>query len=172
MSFHTYNRFNNRTHKENKDYTSSTVQEQIPFNIDNVVDDLKHVNVDYLLSVVNTKWNGVTHFRLKYFAKDELCSRFPEFKQQVDKQRNSKSNNPFVFTDPRKPKWTPNVNTKTFQPHPPTTPYPQPPPPNTPYTQPLPPITPTTKPQPYKPPQMKNDMNVLENKMNNFFLGK
>ena len=166
MSFQSHNRFNNRTHKVNNDYKSGIVPEQIPFNIDNVVDDLKTTTVDYLLSIVNTKWNGVTHFRLKYFAKDELCSRFPEFKQQVDKQRNSKSNTPFVFTDPRKPKWTPNVNgstfTPTFQPHPPTTPYPQPPPPTTPYT----------KPQPYKPPQMKNDMNVLENKMNNFFLGK
>jgi hypothetical protein len=169
MSFH--HKYNTTRFQKKEEYYEQTT-EQIPFNIDTVVDDLKTLPVDYLLNIVNTKWNGVSHFRLKYFVKDELCSRFPEFKQQVDRQRNSKSSAPFVFTDPRKPTWTPNVNTKTFQPHPPTTPYPQPPPPNTPYTQPLPPITHYTQPPPYKPPQMKNDMNVLENKMNNFFLGK
>ena len=186
-NYNSFNGMKKRNFENTNNYYSEPVPEQIPFNIDTIDDDIKMMSVDYLLSIVNTKWNGVSHFRLKHFAVRELGNRFPEFKQQVDRHRNSRSNDCFVFTDPRKQQLTPNVNgptaipytqlpplTSYTQPPPPLTPYTQPHPPLTPYTQPHPPLTPYTQPPPPTTPYpyKNNNVSELEKKMINCFLGK
>ena len=153
------NRFQkNSFKKENNNFTQNTYTEQIPFNNETILQDIKKMDDNYLLSISNTKWDGVSNFTFNYYAIDELCNRYSEFKKQVENKRN---NNNFIFTHPIKsnckPDWKPNINVSTF------VPTFKPPPPSNPYPR----LSSTS----YKPPHIrKNVMYQLEKQMNNCFL--
>ena len=110
------NRFQkNSFKKENNNFTQNTYTEQIPFNNETILQDIKKMDDNYLLSISNTKWDGVSNFTFNYYAIDELCNRYSEFKKQVENKNKELSHGIEHFTTQRAAGYPPNKKTKPPQ---------------------------------------------------------